>query len=116
MNRYEEHGGSNIEYSRKCVLRVYMRDTDRSHGELVQKKILDLFERSDVPGVTVFHAISGFGSTGGQGIRLYKLTTEKPIVVECVADRRQIEPLIPPIKEVLASHGMITLTETELVV
>lgn len=102
-------------YVKKYVLRVHMRDTDRYRGELVHKKILDLFENSEIAGVTVFHAIAGFGGEG-KGIRLYKLNTEHPIVVECVDDLERIELLIPYIQEVLGEHGIITVTETKIVV
>ena len=110
-----EHGGS-FEYAKKHVLRVYVRETDRYQGELVQKKILDLFENSEIAGATVFHATAGFGGGGEKGIRLYKLSTEHPIVVECIDDIKRFEPLLPDIKELLGEHGIITLTETEIVV
>ena len=105
-----------FEYAKKHVLRVYMRETDQYRGELVQKKILDLFENSEVTGVTVFHATAGFGGSGDKGVRLYKLNTEHPVVVECVDDLEHIEPLISHIQEVLGDHGIITVTETEIVV
>ena len=104
-----------FEYAKKHVLRVYMRESDMYQGEFVQKKILDLFENSEVTGATVFHATAGFGGGGGKGIRLYKLSTEHPVVVECVDDLERIEPLIPHIQEVLGDHGIITVTETEIV-
>ncbi len=112
-----EHNGS-FEYAKKHVLRVYMRENDRYRGELVQKKILDMFENSEVTGATVFHATAGFGGGGGmsKGVRLYKLNTEHPIIVECVDDLERIEPLIPHIQEVLGDHGIITVTETKIVV
>ena len=105
-----------FEYVKKYVLRVHMRDTDRYRGELVHKKILDLFENSEIAGATVFHATAGFGGGGKKGIRLYKLSTEHPIVVECVDDQGRIELLIPHIQEVLGGHGIITVTETKIVV
>ena len=110
-----EHDSS-FGYAKKHVLRVYMRDTDRYHGELVHKRILDLFENSEIAGATVFHAIAGFGGGGGKGIRLYKLNTEHPIVVECVDDLERIELLISGLKELLGDHGIITVTETKIVV
>ena len=110
-----EHDGP-FEYAKKHVLRVYMRDTDRYRGELVHKRILDMFDNSEIAGATVFHAIAGFGGGGDKGIHLYKLNTEHPIVVECVDDLERIEPLIPHIQEVLGDHGIITVTETEIVV
>ena len=64
----------------------------------------------------MFHAIAGFGGGGKKGIRLYKLSTEHPIVVECVDDPGRIELLIPQIQEVLGDHGIITVTETKIVV
>ena len=109
-----EHDMS-FDYVKKHVLRVYMRETDTYLGELVQKKILDLFENSEVTGATVFHATAGFGGSGDRGIRLYKLNAEHPIVVECVDDLERIEPLIPDIRKVLGDHGIITVTETSLV-
>ena len=110
-----EHAMS-FEYTKKHVLRVYMRETDMYRGEFVQKKILDLFENSEVTGATVFHATAGFGGIGDKGIRLYKLNTEHPVVVECVDDLERIEPLIPHIQNVLGDHGIITITETKIVV
>ena len=110
-----EHAMS-FEYTKKHVLRVYMRETDMYRGEFVQKKILDLFENSEVTGATVFHATAGFGGSGDKGIRLYKLNTEHPVVVECVDDLERIEPLIPHIQNVLGDHGIITITETKIVV
>ena len=110
-----EHDMS-FKYAKKHVLRVYMRETDQYLGEFVQKKILDLFENSEVIGATVFHATAGFGEGVSKGIRLYKLNTEHPVVVECVDDLERIEPLIPHIQKVLGDHGIITVTETEIVV
>lgn len=115
MSDDTEHNGS-FEYAKKHVLRVYMRETDRYQGEFVQKKILDLFENSDVTGVTVFHGIAGFGGSGDKGTRLYKLNPEHPVVVECVDDLERIEPLIPNIQKILGNHGIITVTETKIVI
>ena len=96
-----------------------MRDSDRHNGKLVHREILDYLRKMNVAGATVIHGLAGFSErrfVKGDICELPKganvvtsMTTEHPIIIECIEKKEKIGQILPQIRDILGTWGMITV-------
>jgi len=78
-------------------VRIYL--TEGSH---LQKEIFNyLKNEAKLPGVSIFRAIGGFGSTGTHSTSLVDLSLDLPLVIEFFDDKEKIEPTLNHLSSLL---------------
>jgi PII-like signaling protein len=93
--------------------RVYLRESASSGGRPLHALVSSAFEDAGVRDVSVHHGIMGFDRSSGMlSSRPLRFHADRPVVVEAVGRREEIEPALPNVRRVL-ERGLITLTEVE---
>jgi len=99
----------------RTLMRIHVGADDRWHGQSLYTAIVELLRREHFAGATVFHGILGFGASA----RLhhgspFRLSSDLPIVIECVETEEKIESILPQIDEMLGG-GLITLEKVRVI-
>ncbi len=97
-----------------CIT-IRMKKNDEIHGKRLEKVILEFLASEKVAGATVWLGVNGFGKSGKSKVQLEGLTINQPMMIEVVDKRTKLEPLLPKLKEVVDSHGLITIHEVEAI-
>lgn len=85
------------------VVRIYLMEDSK-----LLNKILDYLKQdAKIPGVSVFRAIEGFGSTGEHASGLMDLSLSLPLAVEFFADPEKIEPALIHLSTVIKPDHII---------
>lgn len=103
-----------------------MRDSDRHDGKLVHREILDYLKEMNVAGATVFHGLAGVSErrfVKGDVCELPKgtnvlstMTTEHPIIIECIDKKENMQKILPRVREILGEWGMIAVIPVHVLV
>lgn len=89
------------------VVRVYITETEKDHGENLYKELFRLLhDTHQVHGVTVFRGIAGFGSKGEvHSSDLLRLSVNLPLVLEFYDDPKVVDAALKMLaKHVSESH------------
>ncbi|MCK5661557.1 MAG: DUF190 domain-containing protein [Methanosarcinales archaeon] len=118
-----------MEFDNRYIIRIYMRDSDRHEGKLVQHEILDYLREMNVAGATVIHGSAGFSERRfakddicelpkGANIKssVSAITTEHPIIIECIEKKEKMGQVLPRIRDILGTWGMITVMPVHVLV
>ncbi len=96
-------------------MRIFVGESDRSHGRPLHQVLLELFRREGIAGATVLRAIAGYGATSHlHTTNLLRLSTDLPLVIEVVDEAERIEALLPRIEEHMQG-GLITLERARVI-
>jgi len=100
----------------RTLMRIHIGESDRWEDRPLYEAIVELLRAEHFAGATVFRGILGFGATAKQVHRssLFRLSSDLPIVVECVETEERIEKLLPRLDEMIGG-GLITLEKVRVI-
>jgi PII-like signaling protein len=100
----------------RVLMRVHIGERDRHHGMPLYEAIVALLRERHLAGATVLRGIMGFGATARVHTdKILQLSTDLPIVVECVDTQEQIDRVLPELDGMIGG-GLITLEKVRVIV
>ena len=97
------------------LMRIHIGESDRHRHRPLYEEIVELLRREGLAGATVLRGVSGFGAHSVyHTAKLLRLSTDLPMVVECVDAREKIEAVLPKIEEFM-DGGLITMEEVRVI-
>ncbi|HEX6058648.1 MAG TPA: DUF190 domain-containing protein [Gemmatimonadaceae bacterium] len=100
----------------RILMRIHIGERDRFEGRPLYQAIVELLRARHCAGATVTRGIMGFGATARlHSAGLLDLSTDLPIVVECVDTEERIEAVLPEIDRMLGG-GLVTLEKVRVLV
>lgn len=100
----------------RVLMRVHIGERDRFEGRPLYQAIVELLRERHSAGATVTRGIMGFGATARlHSAGLLDLSTDLPIVIECVETEERIDAVLPDIDRMLGG-GLITLEKVRVIV
>jgi PII-like signaling protein len=80
----------------RVLMRIHIGERDRHQGKPLHEAIVALLRERHLAGATVIRAIMGFGATARvHSDKILQLSTDLPLVVECVDTEEQIDAVLP---------------------
>ena len=102
----------------RTLMRIHIgeRDKDPKSGQPLYEAIVQLLRKKQYAGATVFRAIMGFGASSKLHTdRIEVLSSDLPIVVECVDTAERIAAILPEL-DAMITGGMVTLEKANVIV
>ena len=100
----------------RVLMRMHIGESDKFNGHPLYQELVELFRRKQFAGATVFRGIMGFGASSRVHTdRFLELSTDLPIVVECVETQERIDAILPEIDRMIGG-GLITLEKANVIV
>lgn len=97
------------------LLRIYIGETDRWHGQPLYMAILLKAREMGLAGGTVFRGIAGYGANSViHTANILRLSEDLPVVIEIVDTDEKIQVFLPVLDE-MVKEGLILLREVEVV-
>jgi PII-like signaling protein len=97
------------------LLRIYIGETDRWHGQPLYMAILLKAREMGLAGGTVFRGIAGYGANSViHTANILRLSEDLPVVIEIVDADEKIQAFLPVLDE-MVKEGLILLREVEVV-
>lgn len=114
-----EGGVMNLVKGRATILRIFIAEDDRHHGNHLFEAILVQAREMRLAGCTVFRGVEGFGASAAiHSSRVLRLTEDHPMVVEVVDTRSRLNPFIKKVETMVAEAGcgtLMTVEEVEII-
>ncbi|HVZ76550.1 MAG TPA: DUF190 domain-containing protein [Gemmatimonadaceae bacterium] len=99
----------------RVLMRVHIGERDRFHGKPLYQEIVELLRRRHYAGCTVFRGIMGFGANSTLHTdRFLELSSDLPIIVECVDTEERINAILPEI-DAMIGGGLITIERARVI-
>jgi PII-like signaling protein len=93
----------------RVLMRVHIGSHDACDGKPLYERIVELLRQRHYAGATVLRGIIGFGASSHiHSDRFLQLSTDAPLVVECVETEERIEAILPEL-DAMIGGGLITL-------
>lgn len=100
----------------RVLMRIHIGESDKYQGRPLYQQIVELLRRKHCAGATVFRGIMGFGASSRVHTdRFLELSSDLPIVVECVETQERVDELLPEI-DAMIGGGLITLERANVLV
>lgn len=100
----------------RVLMRVHIGERDHFEGRPLYQAIVELLRGRHYAGATVTRGIMGFGATARlHSAGVLDLSTDLPILVECVDTEERIDAVLPDIDRMLGG-GLITLERVRVIV
>jgi PII-like signaling protein len=97
------------------LLRIYIGETDRWHGQPLYMAILLKAREMGLAGGTVFRGIAGYGANSViHTANILRLSEDLPVVIEIVDADEKIQAFLPVLDE-MVKEGLIVMREVEVV-
>lgn len=97
------------------LLRIYIGETDRWHGQPLYMAILLKAREMGLAGGTVFRGIAGYGANSViHTANILRLSEDLPVVIEIVDADEKIQAFLPALDE-MVQEGLILMREVEVV-
>jgi PII-like signaling protein len=97
------------------LLRIYIGETDRWHGQPLYMAILLKAREMGLAGGTVFRGIAGYGANSViHTANILRLSEDLPVVIEIVDTDEKIKAFLPVLDE-MVKEGLILLREVEVI-
>lgn len=97
------------------LLRIYIGETDRWHGQPLYMAILLKAREMGLAGGTVFRGIAGYGANSViHTANILRLSEDLPVVIEIVDTDEKIQAFLPALDE-MVKEGLILLREVEVI-
>ena len=85
-------------------------------GPLQQIGATHISDEEEIAGVTVLRGIEGYGSTKQiHTAKIEFLSLNLPVVIVAVDHKEKIEAVIPKVKEIVGTEGLMTVEKVEVV-
>jgi uncharacterized protein len=99
----------------RVLMRIHIGEADRFEGKPLYQQIVELLRSRHYAGATVLRGIMGFGLTSKLHTdRFLELSTDLPIIVECIETEENIEAILPELDHMLGG-GLITLERARVI-
>ena len=99
----------------RVLMRIHIGERDKHEGKPLYQQIVELLRARHYAGATVVRAIMGFGASSRiRTDRFLELSTDLPIVVECVDTEDRIDSILPELDDMLGG-GLITLERVRVI-
>jgi len=100
----------------RVLMRIHIGESDKYRGKPLYQELVELLRRRHYAGATVFRGIMGFGASSKVHTdRFLELSSDLPIVVECVETEARIDAILPEIDDMIGG-GLITLEKANVIV
>jgi PII-like signaling protein len=97
------------------LLRIYIGETDRWHGQPLYMAILLKAREMGLAGGTVFRGIAGYGANSViHTANILRLSEDLPVVIEIVDTDEKIQAFLPVLDE-MVKEGLILMREVEVI-
>jgi PII-like signaling protein len=97
------------------LLRIYIGETDRWHGQPLYMAILLKAREMGLAGGTVFRGIAGYGANSViHTANILRLSEDLPVVIEIVDIDEKIQAFLPVLDE-MVKEGLILMREVEVI-
>jgi len=99
----------------RVLMRIHIGEADRFEGKPLYQQIVGVLRRRHYAGATVLRGIMGFGlSSKLHTDRFLELSTDLPIVIECIETEENVEAVLPELDAMLGG-GLITLERVRVI-
>lgn len=99
----------------RVLMRIHIGERDRHNGKPLYSEIVELLRSRHYAGVTVFRGIMSFGASAQLHTdRFLELSSDLPIVIECVETEERIETILPELDPMIGG-GLITLERARVI-
>ena len=97
------------------LLRIYIGETDRWHGQPLYMAILLKAREMGLAGGTVFRGIAGYGANSViHTANILRLSEDLPVVIEIVDADEKVQAFLPVLDE-MVKEGLILMREVEVI-
>ena len=97
------------------LLRIYIGESDRWHGQPLYHAIVERMRAEGLAGATVLRGIEGFGAKQHlHTTRILRLSEDLPLLIEAVDGEDKIRAILPLMDE-MVGDGLITLERVEVI-
>ena len=98
-----------------CLLRVFIGEGDKWHGQPLYEAIVLKARELHLAGATVLRGPMGFGAHSRlHTAKVLRLSEDLPMVIEIVDSREKIDELLPHIDE-MVKEGLVTLEKVQVI-
>ena len=99
----------------RVLMRIHIGERDKFDGRPLYQAIVELLRSRHYAGATVFRGIMGFGASSRLHTdRLLDLSTDLPIIVECVETEERLQAILPELDRMIGG-GLITLERAHVI-
>lgn len=99
----------------RVLMRIHIGERDKYKGKALYQAIVELLRERQYAGATVFRGIMGFGASSQVHTdHFLELSSDLPIVVECVETEERIESILPELDDMIGG-GLITLERARVI-
>ena len=104
-----------IEPTTGRLLRIFVDEADRWHGQPLYTAIVEALRKEDFVGATVLKGIEGYGSHKTlHSARVFDFSTNLPIVIEVIEEGAKIDAFLPTLQAMIG-EGLLTLEDVRIV-
>jgi PII-like signaling protein len=97
------------------LLRVFLGEADKWHGELLYDAIVKKLRTLDIAGATVYRGILGYGAKGHQHKKsFFHVSRDMPIMMSVVDSPEKITAAAAAIEDML-EDGLIVISDADIV-
>lgn len=97
------------------LLRVFLGEADRWHGEPLYDAIVKKLRMLEIAGATVYRGILGYGAKGHEHRRsFFHPTRDLPVMISVIDEPQKIEEAVAAI-ELMLDDGLIVISDVEMV-
>lgn len=99
----------------RVLMRIHIGERDKFEGKPLYEQIVELLRREHFAGATVLRGIMGFGASSRLHTdRFLELSTDLPIVVECVETDERVRSILPQLDRMIGG-GLVTLEKVRVI-
>ncbi len=98
----------------KKLLRLFIGEADNYEGRPLYQAIMEMLREEGVAGATVLRGLEGFGKSSLlHTANLLRMSSDLPILIECVDTADKIEEIMPVLDEMM-EDGLVTIQDVEV--
>ena len=99
----------------RMLMRIHIGEADKHRGKPLYQEIVKVLREQHFAGATVFRGFMGFGASSRiHTDKFLELSTDLPIVVECIDTEEKISAILPVLDEMIGG-GLITLERVRVI-
>jgi PII-like signaling protein len=99
----------------RVLMRIHIGERDKFDGKPLYQQIIELLRKKKYAGATAFRGIMAFGASSKiHTDRFLELSTDLPIVVECIETEERIKAILPEL-DTMIGGGLITLERARVI-
>ncbi|MEK7400961.1 MAG: DUF190 domain-containing protein [Gemmatimonadota bacterium] len=99
----------------RVLMRIHVGERDKHNGKPLYREIVELLRQRHYAGATVVRGIMGFGASSHvHSDRFLELSTDLPIVIECIETEERIRTILPALDDMIGG-GLITLETARVI-